>query len=77
MKTFPLTSIWFKTVKGTDLEKKINGPEIALILEQAGLIARVGVDRYTITAIANYRTKSEFKSYLLSVIREGIGNVAS
>lgn len=74
MRTFPLKTIWHKTVQGTDLSH-LHWNEIAACLAQAGVIALVPApdtktfDRYTVIHPTRFRTKSEFKSFILEILR--------
>lgn len=74
MRTFPLKAIWHKTVSGTELAH-LHWNEIAVCLSRAGVIALVAApdsktfDRYTVIHPTRFRTKSEFKSFILEILR--------
>lgn len=79
MRTYPLSKIWHRTVRGTDLEY-MNWDEIALCLLHHGLIgiessapAKV-FDRYFETdKISTELSKKEYKDELLKVLRANCG----
>lgn len=68
MRTFPIKSIWLKTVFKTDLED-LSPEQILDCLVQHGLAARVGADRYTLIKTERFASKSEFKDHLLAILR--------
>lgn len=74
MRSFPLKNIWFKTVKGTELEK-FNWDEIAEILIEKGLISLVaepGHDAFTRYKLNHSKlncTRAETHSVILEVLR--------
>lgn len=69
MKTFPLKHLWLKTVFKTDLEH-LSPEQILHALEGAGIIRRVGADRYMVVRFDSISSKEHLRSIILNILRE-------
>lgn len=75
MRTYPLPSIWFKTVKGQPDLEQFNWDEIALVLLDHGRIRlhaspnNDGFDRYSIVFRIENESHSAVRSEILDVLR--------
>ncbi len=74
MKTYPIRSIWHRTVAGTELAY-LTWDEVSAALADAGIIALIHEPgcphpkRYALVQLDRFADKRDFRAYILNILR--------